>query len=47
MSEDHTVQNNKSQINVVYTVKVLFLASINFCGLVKNYKFVDYVFVPK
>jgi len=24
-----------------YTVKVLFFVGINFCGLVKNYKFVD------
>jgi hypothetical protein len=29
------------------TVKVLFFVGINFRGLVKNYKFVDFVFVPK
>ena len=31
----------------MYTVKVLFFMGINFRGLVKNYKFVDFVFVPK
>ena len=29
------------------TVKVLFFVGINFCGFVKNDKFVDFVFVPK
>ena len=31
----------------MYTVKVFFFVGINFCGLIKNYKFVDFVFVPK
>jgi hypothetical protein len=29
------------------TVKVFFFVGINFRGLVKIYKFVDFVFVPK
>ena len=29
------------------TVKGLFFVGINFRGLVKNYNFVDFVFVPK
>ena len=29
------------------TVKVLFFVGINFRGMVKNYKFVDFVCVPK
>jgi hypothetical protein len=33
--------------NIWVTVKVLFFLGIDFRGLVKNYKFVDFVFVPK
>ena len=32
---------------VSITVKVIFFVGINFRGLVKNYKFVDFMFVPK
>ena len=34
-------------ISNMYNVKAHFFMDINFCGLVKNYKFVDFVFASK